>query len=307
MSNRSLLRILPLLTLASPLAVNARDAASIKPIALGQKYQGMLAPSPDNPNGEVCYGLSIEPNTRITLDIKTTGVGIVKFAVYDKTKGLRFFHNDVSSKQLPGTEATPTESRFSFPIVSDVSQLCLTTTNTVQGQQYNFTASGKRIRKSRSPVTLRPVAAQHLTAPAPKIQAQPPTAQAQAPKPEALPTASTPPAPPKPKPTKAPAVEIPPAPVGEPYCYVGTWQIADLNAYWLPSVQAFTQARVTEPQMLGYAKVTLEKNGNAWFEAVDLEQRYTLRAKDTGARIERIGLGVSGVRWRDFRPIPMVR
>lgn len=283
MSQISILRILPLLILATPVAVLAKN--SIVPMTLGQRYMGSLTPSPDNPNGEVCYGLSVEPDTRITLDIKTSGAGIVKFAVYDKTKGLRFFHNDVNTKQQADNNETA-DSRFSFPAVSDVSQLCLTTSNIDRGQQYNFTAVGKRIRKSKSKIVLRPVDPQALTA-------QPKSLTAQSPKKIELPPPPPPNAPAKAKPPAAP-VEIPPAPVGEPYCYVGTWQIGDLNAYWLPSVQTFTQAKITDPQMMGYAKVTLEKDGYATFEAFDLEQRYTLRVKETGARIDRLGLGVSG-------------
>ncbi|WP_181243867.1 hypothetical protein, partial [Chamaesiphon polymorphus] len=85
-----------------------------------------------------------------------------------------------------------------------------------------------------------------------------------------------------------------PAPVGEPYCYVGTWQVADLSPYWLPLVQTFTQAKVTDPQMLGYGKITINRDGYISFEAFDLEQRYTLKSKDTGAKIDRIGMGLSG-------------
>lgn len=298
MSQISILRILPLLILATPVAVLAKN--SIVPMTLGQRYTGSLTPSPENPNGEVCYGLSVEPDTRITLDIKTSGVGIVKFAVYDKTKGLRFFHNDVNTKRQDDTNAA-TDSRFSFPAVSDVSQLCLTTSNTDRGQQYNFTAIGKRIRKSKSKIVLRPVDTHTLTAPPPVLTAQPKSLTAQSPKKIDAPPPPPPNAPAKAKPPTAP-VEIPPAPVGEPYCYVGTWQIGDLNAYWLPSVQTFTQAKITDPQMMGYAKVTLEKDGYATFEAFDLEQRYTLRAKETGARIDRLGLGVSGRATARFQP-----
>jgi hypothetical protein len=145
MSQFSILRILPLFILTSPLAVLARDASTILPMALGRQYTGSLTPSPSNPQGEVCYGLSVEPDTKITLKVKTGGVGIIKFALYDKTKGLRFFHNDVSSKSQPDG-STPTDSRFSFPAVSDVSQLCLTTSNPHRGQQYNFTVTGKTNR-----------------------------------------------------------------------------------------------------------------------------------------------------------------
>jgi hypothetical protein len=279
MSQLSILRILPLLALTNPLVAFAKDATPIVPMTLGREYTGSLAPSPTNPNGEVCYGLSVEPDTRITLRVKTGGVGIVKFALYDKSKGLQFFHNDVNGKSQSGANS-PNDSRFSFPAVSDVSQLCLTTTNAASGQQYNFTATAKPIRRSKSRLVLRPVlrpvnpnnaialTAKHkqLAAPTPKV---------------------TPP------PTAAP-VEAPPQPQGEPYCYVGTWQVADLSNYWLPTIGSFTQAKITDPQMLGYAKLRLDRDGNASFEAVDLEQKYTLKSKETGAKIDRIGLGFSG-------------
>ena len=271
MSQFSILRILPLMTLTIPLAALARHAP-ILPMTMGQTYAGSLTPSPNNPQGEVCYGLSVEPDTRITLNVKTAGVGIVKFAVYDSTKALRFFHNDVSNKPQPRGD-TPTDSRFSFPAVSEVSQLCLTTNNPHRGQQYDFTVTGKPSRKSNR-LALRPTAVKSLTSPPTKAKQLAP--------------------PPMSKPLTAPPMEIPPPPTGEPYCYVGTWQIADLSGYWLPSIQTFTQAKVTDPQMLGYAKVTINKDGNAVFEAFDLEQKYTLKSKTTGARSERIGVGLSG-------------
>ncbi|WP_310483953.1 hypothetical protein [Chamaesiphon sp. VAR_48_metabat_403] len=273
MSQLSILRILPLFALTIPLIAFAKDATPIVPMTLGREYTGSLAPSPNNPQGEVCYGLSVEPDTRITLRVKTGGVGIVKFALYDKSKGLQFFHNDVTSKSQAGANS-PIDSRFSFPAISEVSQLCLTTTNAASGQQYNFTATAKPGRKSKSRLVLRPVLR----------PVNPNNAIALASKHKQL-AAPTP---------KAAPVEAPPQPQGEPYCYVGTWQVTDLSSYWLPTISSFTQAKVTDPQMLGYAKLTLNRDGNASFEAVDLEQKYTLKSKETGAKIDRIGLGFSG-------------
>jgi hypothetical protein len=273
MSQLSILRILPLLTLAIALAASAKAAPPIVPMTLGREYTGSLTPSPSNPQGEVCYGLSVEPETRITLRVKTGGVGILKFAVYDQTKALRFFHNNVISKSQADRNA-PIDSRFSFPAVSEVSQLCLTTTNPNRGQQYDFTATATPSRRSKSRLALRPIDLNSVIAsPAKAKQVETPT---------------------KVNPPTAPPVKIPPQPTGEPYCYVGTWQIADLSGYWLPTIQNFTQAKVTDPQMLGYAKLTLNKDGYATFEAFDLEQRYMLRAKETGAKIDKIGMGLSG-------------
>ena len=286
LSQRSILRILPLLVLTSPLAAFAKDGTPIVPMTMGQQYTGALTPSPTNPNGEVCYGLSVEPDTRITLNVKTAGAGIVKFALYDKTKGLQFFHNDVTSKShAEGTTAT--DSRFSFPALSEVSQLCLTTSNLNGGQQYNFTATAKPGRRAKSRLALRPVdvnriapitRSKHAPVIHTKVNIQPPT----------------PPQPPVPTGELVAKVPIPPPPLGEPYCYVGTWQVADLSAYWLPTIKHFTQAKVTNPQMLGYAKIVINKDGNATFEAFDLEQKYTLKVKETGATIDRISLGLSG-------------
>lgn len=268
MSQRSILPILLLLPiLASPLTALARGAVPVLPMTLGKTYTGSLTPSPSNPEGEVCYGLSVEPNTRITLKVKTTGVGILKFALYDKAKALRFFHNDVSNRDGHNLA----DSRFSFPVVSEVSQLCLTTTSPHHGQQYDFIATGKSGSKSKSRIALRLV---DRANPAPQRRGAVAPAIVQA--------------------TTSPKVEVPPPPLGEPYCYVGTWQIADLATYWLPSVQTFTQAKVTEPQMLGYAKITIDKNGSAVFEAFDVEQKFTLKTKETGAKIDKIGLGMSG-------------
>ena len=281
MSQRSILLILPLLPiLASPLTTLARHAAPVLPMTLGQTYTGSLTPSPSNPEGEVCYGLSVEPDTRITLKVKTTGVGILKFALYDKAKALRFFHNNVSNRDAPterprqrADEQNAADSRFSFPVASEVSQLCLTTTSPHHGQKYDFIATAKSGRKSKSRIALRLVdRANPIPAPPPLRMVAPEIVQASA----------------------SPKVEIPPPPLGEPYCYVGTWQIDDLATYWLPSVQAFTQAKVTEPQMLGYAKITIHKDGNAVFEAFDLEQKFTLKTKETGTKIDKIGLGMSG-------------
>lgn len=309
MSQLAIGRILPLLTLISPLAAFAIESMPTVPMALGKKYTGVLAASPNNPQGEVCYGLSVEPNTRITLKVKTGGTGILKFAIYDQNKALRFFHNNaIGNSQTDST--TSVESRFSFPAVSEVSHICLTTTNPGRGQRYDFIATATSSRKSKSRLVLRPVNVNKIAAnPPSKTQlAAPPTSEP-APPPPPPPAPSELPAPkevnnpnpsPAPQPIKeaknppAPAVPIPPQPTGEPYCYVGTWQVADLSGYWQPVIQTFTQAKVTNPQMLGYAKLTLERNGNAAFEAVDLEQRYTLKTKETEARIERIGVGFSG-------------
>jgi hypothetical protein len=284
--NRSILRILPLLVFSSPLAALAKDATPIVPMTMGVPYTGALTPSPSNPNGEVCYGLSVEPDTRITLNVKTTGAGIVKFSLYDKTKGLQFFHNDVSGKS--NAEATTAiDSRFSFPALSEVSQLCLTTSNLNRPQQYNFTATAKPDRRAKSRLVLRLVDVNRVTPisrskHAPVIHAK---VNIQSP---------TPPPPPLPPGELVTKVPIPPAPQGEPYCYVGTWQVADLSAYWLPTIKRLTQAKVTDPQMLGYAKIVINKDGNATFEAFDLEQKYTLKVKETGATIDRISLGLSG-------------
>ncbi|WP_309736283.1 hypothetical protein [Chamaesiphon sp. OTE_75_metabat_556] len=310
MSQFAIGRILPLLTLISPLAALATDAVPTVPMALGKEYTGALTASPSNPQGEVCYGLSVEPNTRITLKVKTGGAGILKFAIYDQKKALRFFHNNAIGKsQADGSKLV--ESRFSFPAVSEVSHICLTTTNPGRGQRYDFMATATPGRKSKSRLALRPVDVNKIASRPQKIQ----LAAAPTPAPEtppAPPAPETPPAPPAPLPTPAvnnppeplptkaaknltpPPVTIPPQPTGEPYCYVGTWQVADLSGYWQPVIQTFTQANVTNPQMIGYAKVTIERNGHASFEAVDLEQRYTLKTKETGARIDRIGIGLSG-------------
>jgi hypothetical protein len=304
MSQLSILRILPLLALTSPLVAFAKDGTPVVPMTLGREYTGSLTPSPTNPNGEVCYGLSVEPDTRITLNVKTGGVGIIKFALYDKTKGLQFFHNNVRSKSSGGDNAV-TDSRFSFPAISEVSQLCLTTTNLNRGQQYDFTATAKSSRRAKSRLVLRPVDVNKITPTAKlkhssltlkkvnnqsavkKVAILPPSTSTEL-------TAKTQ-IPPPPRLTELTAkVQIPPPPQGEPYCYVGSWQIADLSAYWLPTIKNFTQAKVTDPQMLGYAKITINKDGNAVFEAFDLEQRYNLKVKETGAKIDRVGLGLSG-------------
>jgi hypothetical protein len=267
MSQLSILRILPLLILAHPLAAVAKDPVLL-PMTLGKTYTGTLTPSPTNPQGKVCYKLTVRPDTRIALKVKTDGVGIVKLAVYDKTKTLRFFHNDVNN-QPPSDGDKSTVSKFSFPAISELSQLCLTTTNPRNGQKYDLTAMAKTRLRVRSRIPLRPSSAPNTLT----------VAQSEN-KPPATPT--------------APTVETPPSPVGEPYCYVGTWQIADLSVYWLPIVQNFTQAKITAPQTIGYAKVTFTKDGRATFEAFDLEQKYNLTVKETGAKIDRIGVGLSG-------------
>jgi hypothetical protein len=311
MSQLAFLRILPLLTLISPLAALATDAVPTVPMALGKEYTGALTASPSNPQGEVCYGLSVEPNTRITLRVKTGGAGILKFAIYDQHKALRFFHNNAIGNSQ-SNESTLVESRFSFPAVSEVSHICLTTTNPGRGQRYDFMATATPPgRKSKSRLALRPVDINKTANQPQKVQlAATPTPEVKAPPAPPAPTLPPdPPAPlptpavnnaPDPQPTKAaknpamPPVAIPPQPTGEPYCYVGTWQVADLSGYWQPVIQTFTQAKITNPQMIGYGKVTIERNGNASFEAVDLEQRYTLKTKETGARIDRISIGLSG-------------
>ncbi len=278
----TLLWTFPLLVLTSPLAALARDTTSILPMNLGQAYTGSLTPSPSNPHGEVCYKLALNPDTRITLNVKTSGVGIVKFAIYDKARSLRFFHNHVNNKPQSAGDA-PTDSRFGFPAIGDASQLCLTTSNSNRSQQYDLTVTGKPQRKAKSRLKLRSVAVTPVMAPRSKPPADIPTVTQQ------IPPVITSQVPPLPI-TVEPQRQV----RNEPFCYVGTWQITDLSAYWLPTIQNFTQAEISDRQMLGYAKVTMTKDGYAQFEAIDLEQQYTLKSKETGTKIDKIGLNLAG-------------
>jgi hypothetical protein len=285
MSQLSILRILSLLLFASPLAALAGDASTILPMTLGKKYTGTLTASPTNPQGEVCYKLAIESATRLTLNVKTDGVGILKFAVYDQAKSLRFFHNNVNN-QPPTDRDHLIASRFSFPTVSEASQLCLTTTNPRNGQKYDLTVTGKPSQKAKSRILSRANAVASLAIPSINYHNLPaPTLIA-----DKLPA--------------APKFDIPPPPTGEPYCHIGTWQVTDLSGYWLSTVQSLTQSKVTAPQMVGYAKVTINKDGYASFEAVDLEQKYTLNDKNTGARLDRLGLNLSGSATGRFKSNP---
>jgi hypothetical protein len=291
-SQSLLLRSLALLIIVNtPVAANAIEANQLLPMTLGKKYSGTLTPSPTNPQGEVCYQLAVKPNTRITLNVKTDGVGILKFAVYDRSKALRFFHNDVNNPQAKNGD-NPNISRFSFPIISDASQLCLTTSNPTNGQQYDLTVTGKPNPTNKPQLVLR----NSSTNSQPLVQALP------TPKPPVTPTPIPSPTPTKP-PVTTPTVDIPPAPTGEPYCYVGTWQITSLNTYWLPTILTYTQAKVTDPQTIGYAKLSLNRDGYAYFEAFDFEQRYTLR-KPTGVRIDRVGVGLNGNAAARFKSNP---
>jgi hypothetical protein len=295
MSQLSILWILPLLTLTMPLAGLAREVALL-PINLGQEYTGSLTPSPTNPQGEVCYKLSVKPDTRMTLNVKTSGVGIIKFAVYDSTKSLKFFHNAVSTKSKAG-EKTPTDSRFSFPAVRDAAQLCLTTSNTLRGQQYDLTVTAKPSRKAKSRLKLRTIASNQVPLPKPKPPVNTPTFTPPIPQKDLIPGASAAPI----EPIPAPISTVVLAPSGAPYCYVGTWQVTDLNGYWLSSIQNFTQAQISDPQMLGYAKVTLTKDGNATFEAIDLEQKYMLKSAATGTKIDKIAINLAGTSYARFQ------
>jgi hypothetical protein len=285
----TILWTLPLLVLTSPLAVLARDTTSILPINLGQAYTGSLTPSPSNPHGEVCYKLALNPNTRITLNVKTSGIGIIKFAVYDKARSLRFFHNHVNNKPQSAGDAL-TDSKFSFPAIGDASQLCLTTSNSNRTQKYDLTVSGKPQRKAKSRLKLRSVAVIPPTAPRSKPLADIPTVTQQIPPPVTPQVPTT--------------VEPQRQARNEPFCYVGTWQIIDLSAYWLPTIQNLTQAEIGDRQMLGYAKVTMTKDGYAQFEAIDLEQQYTLKSKETGTKIDKLGLNLAGNTKAKFQTNP---
>jgi hypothetical protein len=302
MSQLPILWILPLLTLTMPLAGLARDIALL-PINFGQEYIGSLTPSPTNPHGEVCYKLSVKPDTRLTLNVRTSGLGIIKFAVYDSTKSLKFFHNTVSGKSKPD-EKIPADSKFSFPAIRDAQQLCLTTSNTNRGQQYDLTVTAKPSRKAKSRLKLRKIASNPVTIPKSKPPVNPPTFTPPAPTPQIdlapailAPVVSAVPT----EPIAAPISTVVLAPSGSPYCYVGTWQVTDLNGYWLPSIQNFTQAQISDPQMLGYGKVSLTKDGNATFEAIDLEQKYTLKSIATGTKIDKIGMNLAGTSYARFQ------
>jgi hypothetical protein len=295
MSQLPILWILPLLTLTMPLAGLARDVALL-PIKLGQEYTGSLTPSPTNPQGEVCYKLSVKPDTRMTLNVKTSGVGIIKFAVYDSTKSLKFFHNAVGSKSKSG-ENMPASSRFSFPAVGDAAQLCLTTSNTNRGQQYDLIVTAKPSRKAKSRLKLRKIATNPVKIPQTNSPVITPTFTPPTPPRDLVPIAPAIPT----EPIPAPVSTVVLAPSGAPYCYVGTWQVTDLNGYWLSSIQNFTQAQISDPQMLGYAKVTLTKDGNAIFEAIDLEQKYTLKSAATGTKIDTIAVNLAGISYARFQ------
>jgi hypothetical protein len=302
MSYFTSLWILPLLTLTTPLVAVARDISSTLPLNLGQEYTGSLTPSTANPHGEVCYRLAVKPDTRITINVKTSGSGIVKFAVYDKEKTLRFFHSESQS-----TAGNPVGSRFSVPAINDLSQLCVTTSNAHRSQQYNLTVTAQSIRKAKSRLKLRSVASKPVTQPKPRRIIEPsftlpappiPTAPIIPPTPIGYTTPIVPPTPAAPAPTIA-TVELPPG--GAPYCYVGTWQVNDLRGYWLPIIQSFTQAQITDPKMLGYAKVTFTRDGNATFEAIDLDQQYTLKSKSTGAKVDQISVNLAGSSYARFQ------
>ncbi len=295
MSQLPILWILPLLTLTMPLAGLARDVALL-PMNLGQEYTGSLKPSPTNPHGEVCYKLSVKPDTRITLNVKTSGLGIIKFAVYDSTKSLKFFHNAVSGKSKPG-EKIPADSRFSFPAIRDAQQLCLTTSNTNRGQQYDLTVTAKPSRKANSRLKLRKIASNPVKIPKSKPPVNTPTFTPPAPPRDLVPVASAIPT----EPIAVPISTVMLAPSGAPYCYVGTWQVTDLNGYWLSSIQNFTQAQISDPQMLGYGKVSLTRDGNATFEAIDLEQKYTLKSAATGTKIDKIAINLAGTSYARFQ------
>jgi hypothetical protein len=288
MSQLPILWILPLLTLTMPLAGLARDLALL-PINLGQEYTGSLTPSPTNPQGEVCYKLSVKPDTRITLNVKTSGLGIIKFAVYDSTKSLKFFHNAVGSKSKPG-ENTSADSRFSFPAVSDAAQLCLTTSNTNRGQQYDLTVTAKPSRKAKSRLKLRTIATNPVKIPPTRPPINTPTFTPPTPQRDLIPVAPAV----QTEPIAEPISTVVLASSGVPYCYVGTWQVTDLNGYWLPSIQNFTQAQISDSQMLGYGKISLTRDGNATFDAIDLEQKYTLKSAATGTKIDKIGVNLAG-------------
>ncbi len=328
MTKLSILRTLSLLAIFSPLveidslrlpSVIAAESSQNPTlhVTLGEQYTGALTPSATNPQGEVCYKLAVKPNTRITLKAKTSGIGILKFAVYDQTKALQFFHNTANNQSKSTAEAAA-EAGFSFPLKSAGSQLCLTTTNPHDGQKYEFTITGKpnrgiRVRQSLRPATpslaslptatlpksppieIPPPPPPIETQPAPAVKIPPPPTIQTKPSltvkvPQSPPEAAGSPAPDKISP---PVVAVATAPA-KPYCYVGTWQINDLSPYWLPMVQNFTQAKVSNPRMVGYAKITITKDGRSLFEAFDLEQKYTLKSKDTGAKLDNLEFSLGG-------------
>jgi hypothetical protein len=358
MNQVSILRILPLLAIVSPLAmgtITAAESSQSSLITLDDRYTGTLTPTPANPQGEVCYQLAVKPNTRVTIKAKTSGMGILKFAVYDKTKTLQFLHNTTHNKSSRQSDVAD-NAGFNFPITGAGSQLCLSTNNPQEGQKYEFTMTGKpnrgiRVRQPlppNSPVASKLVAS---TSSGMDIPPPPPTIE-----PTAAPTVKIPP-PPTIEPTAAPTVKILPPPTIEPtvaptvkilppptieptaaptvkisappivavrppaaatlttpvvsaapatktYCYAGTWQISDLSAYWLPFVQNFSQAKVANPRMIGYAKITIAQDGRSLFEAFDLEQKYTLNSKETGAKIDNLEFILGGRATARFQANP---
>ena len=59
-------------------------------------------------------------------------------------------------------------------------------------------------------------------------------------------------------------------------------------------IQNFTQAKITDPRMVGYAKIILTKDGKSLFESFDLVQKYTLKSKQTGEKIDNLEMTVAG-------------
>ncbi len=306
MSKSLILRILPLLAIVTPLvtmpgnAIEATQSNTLS-VTLGEQYTGSLTPSPANPQGEVCYQIAIKTDTRVTLKAKASGNGILKFAVYNKAKALQFFHNHLKSEGESNSD-----TGFSFKAVGTGSQLCLTTTNPQDGQKYEFTvmgktASGIRVRQPLPPSANTSPVAQGVDVP------PPPTIE-----PLPLPTVSVPPAPPIPVtppvipviPITPPSAPAKPAASATPYCYVGAWQINDLSPYWLPIIQNFTQARITDPRMVGYAKIVFTKDGKALFESFDLVQKYTLKSSETGGKIDNLEVSVAGRVTAKFQESP---
>ena len=300
MSKSLIVRILPLLAIVTPLvtmagnATELRQSQNILSVTLGEQYTGTLTPSQTNPQGEVCYQLAIKPDTRVTLKAKASGNGILKFAVYNKAKALQFFHNRSSSDG-----ETSADTGFSFPTTGAGSQLCLTTTNPSAGQKYEFTVLGKTARgiRVRQPLPAQSTAPKAGASVAQGVTIPPPPTIEPLPLPSVgVPSAPvTPPVIPVviPTPPTAPAKPAL-APASTPYCYVGAWQINDLSPYWLPMIQNFTQAKITDPRMVGYAKIVLTKDGKALFESFDLVQKYTLKSKQTGEKIDNLEMTVAG-------------
>jgi hypothetical protein len=263
-------------------------------IKIGDKYQGNLEPTHDRER-EHCYRLPQDIGKDIRLDLSTKNRGTIRFALYDRDRQTRFYLDrltnptDIEAIDVP---VTTVSNNFKIPSASKDRLLCLTTSNRQTPQKYEFRVSSSTPKIISEKSKTQPlVLVKDLGTGLPDRSQSIAKSSVENPAPENPVSKPAPPTPPPAIITDGIKTASHPQPTG---CYIGSWQVRDLSQYWLPTIQNLTQAQLIDPLGSGSAKLTFNPDGKSQFEARNLQQKFTLKAKNSREKIDDLNLRLQG-------------